>query len=97
MHGGNDDFFSVIDIEYYHEQKRANNKKPRIRKTFKVMFYKEGDYALNFIRVKKSMIPKITQVYFKDTKEYKELNKYVDNRFQMTVTINSIEGKIEAF
>ena len=45
------------------------------------------------------MIPEVTKVGYKATRKGKEPYDYnvVDNRFQVTVKINSILGKIEAF
>ncbi|CDW89367.1 UNKNOWN [Stylonychia lemnae] len=97
MHGGDDEFFSVIDTDYIAETKRPNRKQDRGKRIFNVMFYKEGEYALNFIRVKESMIPLIAKVDFKNSQLFKSQKNIIDNRFQITLKINSIEGKIEAF
>lgn len=62
-------------------------------------FYEEGEFALNFVRIRESKRREVhTLSYFESRKgkEPYERNDY-DSKFQLIVKVKGIEGKIDPF
>eukprot|EP00347_Sterkiella_histriomuscorum_P006873 403351109 len=103
MHGDQDDFFAIIDQREIREETKKRNQERRGKRIFYLQFYKEGEYAINFVRIKESLVSEVMKVGYRNSRknrisevDFYDRNAY-DNKFQILVNVKGIEGKIEAF